>query len=113
MVAIVGALIRAVPWCGRLHQRDRSMTLGNSGPTALNCHLAIDVEVPSRRHLIGSNSSLRRLRSIRSECFLLDARDAWAGGLFGHGLLRKRAAEFVADTVGHDLDAADLLHRGI
>jgi hypothetical protein len=40
-----------------------------------------------------------------------DDGDALAGGLFGHSVLRKRAA--VADAVGHDLDAANLLHRGI
>jgi hypothetical protein len=41
------------------------------------------------------------------------AGDALAGGLFGHGLLRKCAVKFFADAVGHGLDAADLLHRGI
>ena len=41
------------------------------------------------------------------------AGDALAGGFFGRGLPRKNAAEFFADAVGHDLDAADLLHRGI
>jgi hypothetical protein len=43
----------------------------------------------------------------------LIAGDTLADGLFGHGLLSKRAAEFFADAVGHGLDAADLLHRGI
>ena len=41
------------------------------------------------------------------------AGDALPDGFFGHGFLRKHAAEFFADAVGHDLDAADLFHRGI
>jgi hypothetical protein len=41
------------------------------------------------------------------------AGDSMAGGPFGHGRPRKRAAELFADAVGHCLDAADPspLHR--